>query len=150
MGAYSFPLFIPSIPPKKNAPYGRSAKKLTPSLSSLRLHQGLSLCWSCRLNVFPSPQDVCILPAQGIRPLVAASSRPSRTPCCAALILRIVPPFAVPLLQRSRGGLSQKKSTFVVLPKMGSVFHKKCPENGYEPSATYPHTGQGARGRLPA
>lgn len=32
----------------------------------------------------------------------------------------------------------------------GKCLSKKCPENGYEPSATYPHTGQGARGRLPA
>ena len=32
----------------------------------------------------------------------------------------------------------------------GKRLSNKCPENGYEPSATYPHTGQGARGRLPA
>ena len=89
------------------------------------------------------PHRVYVLPSQ-LPPV--PNERPDAPPSVPALYR----PLPYCFCRGAEEVCRRKKPTFVVLPRTGSVFHQKCPENGYEPSATYPHTGQGARGRLPA
>ena len=66
---------------------------MSPPLRCLILLQKHQHPWLCEPNVYPSSsgrityreQNAYVLPAQGIRPPAIASSRPERTPRCAAL-----------------------------------------------------------------